>query len=320
MGESENKTSQRGILNNKPALFAIALIVVALIGLIPTVKGFGDVRAAHKEYKKQLIEAKERLSAAKEHKQAIADQIEQVEALDAEIEKLSSETMTLAAQVEKDVYDGKIDAKICYITLDDGPYNRGKSFIEIFRKYDVKATFFLCTANGDKLPDQADEKATSMYNEYLKYGHVIGNHTYSHNFEDGGIYKSADAFIKDMKKQEAFTEEATGGYKPQLIRFPGGTGKAGDAKEAIEKELREEGYGWVDWTVDSSDSWGKGNTSKKLILKQVKEAAKKQDIMVILFHEWSKESEQAMPEVIEYLQDEGYIFLPLFYDSVMVQK
>ena len=55
-------------------------------------------------------------------------------------------------------------------------------------------------------------------------------------------------------------------------------------------------------------------------MNNVKEAAAKQNIMVILFHEWSKTSLEAMPSVIEYLSGQGYIFLPLFPESVMVQK
>jgi peptidoglycan/xylan/chitin deacetylase (PgdA/CDA1 family) len=159
-----------------------------------------------------------------------------------------------------------------------------------------------------------------MYSEYLKYGHTIGNHTYSHNYSAGGVYSSADSFIKSIRKQDKFTEKATGGYKPVIVRFPGGSGTAGSVLGDIKKELRKEGDGWIDWTVDSSDSWGADNTSPKIIMKQIKKAAKDQKIMVILFHEWSENSEKAMPQVIEYLEDQGYIFLPLFYDSVMVEK
>jgi peptidoglycan/xylan/chitin deacetylase (PgdA/CDA1 family) len=55
-------------------------------------------------------------------------------------------------------------------------------------------------------------------------------------------------------------------------------------------------------------------------MKQVKKAAKDQKIMVILCHEWSRDTEKALPGMIEYLEGEGYIFLPLFYDSQMVNK
>ena len=126
--------------------------------------------------------------------------------------------------------------------------------------------------------------------------------------------------MKSVEKQTAFTEKATGGYRPEIVRFPGGVGMAGSALGDYEEALREAGYCWIDWTVDSSDSWGDGNTSKAKIIKQVKKAAKKQKIMVILFHEWSANTEKAMPEIIEYLESKGYIFLPLFKDSVMVEK
>ena len=58
------------------------------------------------------------------------------------------------------------------------------------------------------------------------------------------------------------------------------------------------------------------------ILKKVVKASKDPDqkIMVALFHEWSKETYKAMPQIIEKLSAQGYIFLPLFYDSAMVKK
>ncbi len=159
-----------------------------------------------------------------------------------------------------------------------------------------------------------------MYPEYLRYGHTIGNHTYSHDYSKGGIYRNANAFMKDMKLQEAFTVKAADGYDPKIVRFPGGRATAGKSLEDIQDALHKEGYGWADWTVDSGDSWGKGNTSPEIIMKQIKEAAKDQDVMVILCHEWSKDTQKALPEMIEYLQGEGYIFLPMFYESSTVLK
>ena len=88
----------------------------------------------------------------------------------------------------------------------------------------------------------------------------------------------------------------------------------------IEDALSASGYGWVDWTVDSGDSWGKDKASPELIMKQVKKAAKDQKIMVVLCHEWSKDTEKALPEMIEYLEGQGYIFLPMFYESQTVYK
>jgi peptidoglycan/xylan/chitin deacetylase (PgdA/CDA1 family) len=124
-----------------------------------------------------------------------------------------------------------------------------------------------------------------------------------------------------VKKQQKFTEEATdGAYTPKIVRFPGGSGEAGSISEDIKEALRKEGLTWIDWTVDSGDSWGSDDVGPELIKANIREAAKDQKIMVILCHEWSKDSLDAMPSIIKYLDKKGYIFLPLFPESVMVQK
>lgn len=318
---ADNKRQTNGIKIGSRLLTAIAVVAaVALLAAIYVVPRYGKTLEAYKSARSEFKAAEAGLAAAKQENADLTQKLDEMKSMKAESDQLSSEVFKLAAQLEQDIRDGKSDKKICYITLDDGPYNRAKKFLKIFEKYGVKATFFLTTANGDVLPDQADISANSMYPEYLKYGHTIGNHTYSHNYSSGGIYSSTKAFMKSVNKQQKFTEEATGGYTPEIIRFPGGTSMAGSLTESIQEELRKEGLTWIDWTVDSGDSWGSETATASLIKKNVKAAAKEQDIMVILFHEWSEATEEAMPDIIEYLQEKGYIFLPLFPESVMVQK
>lgn len=319
MGKTERQ-GKRGSWGNF-ILTAVGLLMIAVIAVgVIVVPRFGRVFNEYMKYSAELRASKKALSEAGQENSRLLAARDELQALDGEIQSLQAETFSYAAELEKAITNGGSSKRICYITIDDGPYNRGKKFLEIFDKYDVKATFFLTTANGDKLPDQGDLTASSMYPEYLKYGHTIGNHTYSHNYSAGGIYSSAEAFMKSIKKQDEFTEKATGGYEPVIVRFPGGTGTAGSELGAMKEGLRKEGHGWIDWTIDSSDSWGADNTSPKIIMKQIKKAAKDQKIMVILFHEWSENSQKAMPQVIEYLAERNYIFLPLFYDSMMVEK
>ena len=319
MGETERQGKRGSWGNFILILIGIVMLAVISVGIVVVPK-YGKLFKEYRKYSSELRESRSELAEAeKENKKLLADR-DALQALDGDVQSMQAETFKYAAELEAAVKNGSSSKKICYITLDDGPYYRGKKFLDIFNKYDVKATFFLTTANGDTLPDKGDETASSMYNEYLKYGHTIGNHTYSHNYSAGGVYSSADSFMKSIRKQDKFTEKATGGYKPVIVRFPGGSGTAGSVLGDITEDLKKEGDGWIDWTVDSSDSWGTDNTSPKIIMKQIKEAAKEQKIMVILFHEWSENSEKAMPQVIEYLDKQGYIFLPLFYDSVMVEK
>lgn len=318
---ADDKEQTRGIKISDRMLVALAVLAgLVLLAAVLVVPRYGKAFAAYKAARTEYKAAQTTLEAAQRENENLSEEIQEKEALKSEAEKLSAESFRLAAQLEQDIQAGKSKKKICYITLDDGPYNRGNKWLEFFKERDIKATFFLSTANGDKLPDQADISAKSMYPEYIKAGHTIGNHSYSHDYGNGGIYASADAFMKDVNKQQKFTEEATGGYIPQIIRFPGGSGQAGSNEGAIKDALRKEMLGWVDWTVDSGDSWGSGLATKELVINNVKEAAKDQSIMVLLCHEWSQISLDAMPEIVDYLESQGYVFMPLFYDSVMVQK
>ena len=318
---AKTKREANGIKISGKIIVVIAVLVLLLLAagvyIAPKFGGtFSEYRAARSEYKA----AKKELSAAQAANNDISRILGDKQKAKDESDKLSRKVFSAAAALEKDIQAGKSKKKICYITIDDGPYNRGLKYLEIFNKYDVKATFFLTTANGDKLPDQADITASSRYPEYLKYGHTIGNHTYSHDYQNGGIYSDTGAFMKAVEDQRKFTEEAAGGYSPVIVRFPGGTSMAGDRLGDIEDALREKGYVWADWTVDAGDSWGSDRANSALIKSNVMAATKEQNIMVVLFHEWSQPTIDVMPEIIEGLQEKGYIFLPLFPESMMVQR
>ena len=45
-----------------------------------------------------------------------------------------------------------------------------------------------------------------------------------------------------------------------------------------------------------------------------------ENIEVILFHDYSYITYSILPDVIKYLEDNNYIILPLFYESIMVNK
>ncbi|NCX96603.1 MAG: polysaccharide deacetylase family protein [Chitinophagia bacterium] len=60
-----------------------------------------------------------------------------------------------------------------YLTFDDGPHPVATPFVlQQLEQYHAKATFFCIGNNVDKYPD--------IYNDILKAGHHVGNHTYNH--------------------------------------------------------------------------------------------------------------------------------------------
>lgn len=60
-----------------------------------------------------------------------------------------------------------------YLTFDDGPIPEVTPWVlELLKKHDIKATFFMVGDNIRKHPDE--------YRMVVEHGHRIGNHTFNH--------------------------------------------------------------------------------------------------------------------------------------------
>jgi peptidoglycan/xylan/chitin deacetylase (PgdA/CDA1 family) len=118
-------------------------------------------------------------------------------------------------------------------------------------------------------------------------------------------------------KQEELIKEQTDGYITKIVRFPGGTRTSGKLKGPIQEKLKERGYGWADWTCEDGD--GGDLRSADQAWANIKYGLNS-DLEVILLHDYNKITISILPDLIEYLQQKGYILLPLFYESNMVNK
>lgn len=218
--------------------------------------------------------------------------------------------------LEDDIIAGRSDKKIAYITFDDGPYYNTYKVLDILDEYDVKATFFTISMNGEYCYDNKDENCFSLYKEYVKRGHTIANHTYTHAIFKG-LYSSTDSFLDAIDRQEAHIKEQTDGYVPNIVRFPGGSSTAKGLKEPIIEGLRERGYGWVDWSANDGDGGGLSSTEQAWgnFTSTIND-----NIEVILFHDYNHYTTEILPDVITYLRDNGYEIYPLFYESSKINK
>lgn len=237
-----------------------------------------------------------------------------------DLDKSINEEKTLFFKNLKDLEDkilsGESNRKIAYITFDDGPYYNTHKVLDILDQYDVKATFFTISMNGQFCYDNKSQDCFVMYKEYLKRGHTIANHTYTHAIF-GGLYSSVDSFMDAIVKQEDHIRNLTGGYTTNITRFPGGSSTAKGHKEGIMQKLRERGYGWVDWTAQDGDGKALGSTGEawnNLV------SSLDSNIEVILFHDYSAITTAILPEAIQYMKDHGYELYPLFYESNMISK
>ena len=187
----------------------------------------------------------------------------------------------------------------------------------MLKKYKVKATFFTIGLDKENCYDNRSKKCHELYKKVVDQGHTIANHTYSHLIFNG-LYNNASSLIKQVKKQEDLIKGKTG-VTTNIFRFPGGssTAKAYGVFNSAVKELRKNNYGWVDWTAANGDGGDPGNKSQALsrLKGEINE-----NIEVVLFHDYSSVTLSMLPEAIEYLQSKGYVILPLFYESVKINK
>ena len=88
------------------------------------------------------------------------------------------------------------DAKIVYLTFDDGPSSNTQRILDILDKYGCGATFFVMKS------DYRDE-----YKNIVDHGHAIALHTYTHDFYD--LYASVDDYFADLDRISDLVYEKT---------------------------------------------------------------------------------------------------------------
>ena len=108
------------------------------------------------------------------------------------------------------VYHGNPDRRAVALTFDDGPSESTPALLQILDRHNVKATFFMCGKNVERLPDVARSVAGA--------GHEIGNHTDSHPRLD---FCSPDSIYRELAGAQEKILRYTGAT-PRLFRAPYG--------------------------------------------------------------------------------------------------
>ena len=201
--------------------------------------------------------------------------------------------------------DIPIGDKVIYLTFDDGPSNYTGQLLDVLKKYNVKATFFVTGQGNDQFIKRAYEE-----------GHSIGLHTYTHQYNT--VYKSVDAYFDDLNKVSDRVKRITG-VESKLIRFPGGSSNTVSKfnpgiMTTLAKEVELRGYKYFDWNVASGDT---GTTNTDKIVNNVIKSLRKGN-NVVLQHDTKKYSVEAVSQIIEYGLANGYVFAPLDITSPTV--
>ena len=226
-----------------------------------------------------------------------------VEVKDKEGEKKAEEKKTTKKQTNTTPTTNVKGAKIIYLTFDDGPGAHTSRLLDVLKKYDVKATFFV-TCNGGSY--------TNMIKREYDEGHTVALHTCNHNY--ASVYANDDAYFNDLNNISNLVKEQTGGFEPKLVRFPGGSSNTVSRKynrgimSRLAKALVEKGYAYFDWNVSSGDAGGANNANA--VYNNVVKSLKG-DYSVVLQHDIKGFSVDAVERIIQYGLDNGFTFRTL---------
>lgn len=177
--------------------------------------------------------------------------------------------------------------KVVFLTFDDGPIPEVTPWVlDLLDYYGVKATFFLVGDNVARSPH--------LFEEIKRRGHSWGNHTMNHL---QGFKVTSRRYLRNIQKAHELIDST-------LYRPPHGIMRWGQA--AVIKDH----FNIVMYDLVTRD-YSKKMTGDK-VLKNVKRYARNGSIIV--FHDSLKAEANlryALPRAIEWLQQQGYEFLPI---------
>ena len=206
------------------------------------------------------------------------------------------------ADIKARLRSGDTDGiKVVFLTFDDGPSENTGELLDMLNEYDAKGTFFTTLHDNDN--------AKAMYRRIANEGHTLANHTSSHDYS---LYNNPDAFLADVDELDQYQKTITGlAETSHVFRFPGGSM---NSTEACVQGLVNRGWNYSDWNVSSGDGCA-DPPSSDVIAQMIIDGCRENDVSVVLSHAELKESgREAIPIVIETLQQEGYTFLNMEAD------
>lgn len=198
-----------------------------------------------------------------------------------------------------------------YLTFDDGPSENTNAILDILDDYGIKATFFVT--------GKEDEASKAAYQRIVAEGHTIAMHSFSHKYSE--IYASKEAFQEDFERIQNLIYDTTG-VECHYYRFPGGSSNKvsnTDMSKFI-SYLNEQGITYYDWNVSSGDATSRAFTADELVENVMSDVVKYKTSVVLLHDATVKTTTvQALPAMIEALQQAGAMILPIDEDTTVIQ-
>lgn len=189
-------------------------------------------------------------------------------------------------------YVGNNEQKI-YLTFDeDLSQTEASKTLDILKKRNIKATFFLTydfiKANPDLVKRMVDE------------GHVCGNHTTTHPNMSKLASKDPTDFMKEICDTEDIFKETTGTEMSKYIRLPDGK-----YSEKTLDYLNQMDYKTIFWSFAYKD-WNKEWNSKETALKTLEQNYHPGAIYLI--HDVNEANNESLDDFITFMSDKKYSF------------
>ncbi|MBN2075092.1 MAG: glycosyltransferase [Dehalococcoidales bacterium] len=203
-------------------------------------------------------------------------------------------------------YEADTSEQIIALSFDDGPNDPYTSqILDILSEFDVKATFFIVGKNAELYPDTVKR--------IVREGHVIGNHSFSHDF----IETITEFDSSDIQLAQEVIYNITG-IMPYLYRPPRGL------KTPWELESAEElGMITITWSVTTDEFDEETLFDESSVSDGIHDIINKVEPGEIIFlydghgtdHDTPDSDQsltvQALPEIIKQLRGKGYRFVTI---------
>ena len=201
-------------------------------------------------------------------------------------------TASSATTKKLPIYCVETDKKQVAISFDAAWGNEDtRNILDILKKYDIRATFFMTGGWIEKYPEDVRAIAAD--------GHDLGNHSMNHKEMSTLSY---DECIEEITKPHKMVKELTG--KEMILFRP----PYGDYNDTLIDAANTSGYYPIQWDVDSLDWKNYGVDS---IINTVCGHSHLGNGSIVLMHNGGKYTKDALEQVITGLQDAGYEIVPI---------
>lgn len=199
--------------------------------------------------------------------------------------------------------------KIAFLTFDDGPTKYTPAILDLLKEKKVPATFFIV---GKTLAKASDP---NIILRYIREGHAIANHSYSHDYSYmyPGRVVNADRVMEEYQKSLKLMKQILGNdFNTNVFRYPGGSGSWNNV-EPSKATLAQQGIKYIDWNSMSGDAEPKsrrpvGSEALSNYVLTTLRNNRHPEIAVVLMHDSLEVTPGYLGLVIDKLRAEGYTF------------